>query len=180
MHQLCLELSRFPVRQGPGLVREIPDIARELFELSSSSPSGLVWKVAPRNKKRQVGEMAGTKMKDREYYFVSIKGKAYYAHRVAYFLQTGKNPGSMVVRHATDNTLIVGWQNDNRMDDKGQKRKEYKTKRMYSYRGYEYNLRSLCELLQIKYGHAYFKIVKLGVPAEEYFAHTCGVITLSV
>ena len=81
------------------------DLLKELFEISKDSPSGLVWK-NPRSSKLKAGQVAGTK-NPRGYWRIRIKtatdkGKQYYAHRIIYYMQTGKDPAKSFIDHVSD------------------------------------------------------------------------------
>lgn len=96
----------------------------------------------------------------------------FYAHRIVYFLRTHENPGHMVVRHLNDGELVVGHQSDNLHDEKGRAKKSdngYQTKRMFVYEGAEYNLKRLCEALNVTYSTVNYKLRK-GVAVEKVFA----------
>jgi hypothetical protein len=151
----------------------------ELLEVSESSPSGLVWKVASKNGRAKVGEPAGSKNGAK--WLVGVRGHGvFYAHRIAYYLKNGQNPGSMVVRHIGNKELTLGWQDDNGRDENGvgksRRNKNYVspqervarmaaarvlrskrfvvgnvTKTMYLYKGVLYNAKSLCEKLGLNY-----------------------------
>ena len=73
----------------------------EKLSLSDAYPSGLAW--AEANGRHQVGEMAGKKNKRTGYYTVYLGGIPYSAHRIVYYLRTGRDPGSGYVRHMRDN-----------------------------------------------------------------------------
>ena len=177
MYQLALPLADMRRKQGPGLVRSIPEVAADLLELCPGSPSGLIWKVDARNGRKKKGDPAGTPVKGGKYYLVGIKGKMYYAHRIEYYLRTSCNPGSMIVRHTSEGSLILGSQSDNRKDDIGKARRAgngYRTKRMFIYEGKLYNLRALCLRLQISYAKAYNSLVKKQMSCHDFFVHACG------
>lgn len=76
------------------------ELLQELLEISLESPSGLVWK-NPRAYQLKPGQVAGTKTK-KGYWRVGIRTKTYkqyMAHRIVYFLQSGKDPGAAQVDH---------------------------------------------------------------------------------
>jgi len=184
-YQLCLPLTDFPyVFNAKGSPRSIPPLVKELFEICDESPSGLVWRVASNNGSAKVGKPAGSK--SGAYWLVSVRGHGlFYTHRVVYYLKYGQNPGSMVVRHTNTDNLILGWQDDNGRDEKGETKakKERKptaptwlknevtkklkekevvvgnvTKIMYRYDNVLYNAKSLCEKLGLKYSTIYQRI----------------------
>jgi len=76
------------------------ELLQELFQISSNSPSGLIWKSC-KARQIKIGQVAGTKTK-KGYWRVGIRIKTYkqyMAHRIVYFLQTGKDPGIFQVDH---------------------------------------------------------------------------------
>jgi len=163
MEQLCLNLGTVPFEHGTRSVRGIPPIVSELFEVSDAVPSGLVWKHRTPNGKRAAGDMAGSLLSGtKNKYQVSVRGHGlYYAHRIAYYLMHGEDPGSMLVRHLHDGSLALGWQADNGRDVKGTRKKVeqgYSTSVMYVYRGVSFNLKKLCELLELSYPSVYQKL----------------------
>ena len=69
----------------------------EKLELCPLSPSGLRWKSqACRNVK--AGDPAGS-VHSRGYWHVQLNQKTYLAHRIIFYLQTGKDPGSLLIDH---------------------------------------------------------------------------------
>lgn len=68
-----------------------------LFELSSDSPSGLIWKV-PRGTNIKAGHPAGW-LTDLQYWKVEYQNKAIFAHRIVYFLSRGILDRFKVVDH---------------------------------------------------------------------------------
>lgn len=68
-----------------------------IFELSSDSPSGIVWKV-PRGTNTKVGSPAGW-LTELQYWKVEYKNKAIYVHRIVYFLSHGTLDKFKVVDH---------------------------------------------------------------------------------
>jgi len=188
-YQLCLPLTEVHYELNRnGAPRPIPPSVKDLFELCESSPSGLIWKVASKNGRAKIGAPAGSKWRNR--WFISVRGHGlFYAHRVVYYLQTGQNPGSMVVRHVGSEELILGWAEDNGRDEKGVTkttskkdkisvkeqmfrnkasevlRTKYKvvgnvTKAMYYYEGALYNLKSLCKELGLNYSTIYQRVYR--------------------
>jgi hypothetical protein len=76
------------------------ELLQELLEISLESPSGLVWK-NPKAYQLKPDQVAGTKTK-KGYWRVGIRTKTYkqyMAHRIVYFLQTGKDPGAAQIDH---------------------------------------------------------------------------------
>ena len=93
-------MTKLPHRPLPSL-----KLLEELFEISSESPSGLIWKIS-RSSKVKIGQVAGSKHKSK-YWYVAIKTDAvrlYLIHRIIYFLQTGKDPGTLQVDHVFGKT----------------------------------------------------------------------------
>lgn len=174
-HQLCLPLTEVTIPCAGRAVRAIPEIVRELFELSDNSPSGLVWRADTRNGRKKAGEMAGSRLNNRSsYYQVSVTGHGlFYTHRIAYYLKTGTNPGSMVIRHIGDNELVLGWQEDNGRDEKSRKKKAdagYTTRVMYRYKGKTFNLSKLCAAFDLPYSKIYQRIKRCGHSPEQALA----------
>ncbi len=83
--------------------KEMPELWRiqELFELSDEYPSGLVWAVDKAGYKK--GDVAGKLNKTNKYYFISIDNESYMAHRIVYYLRTGKSPDYHSVQHTFSN-----------------------------------------------------------------------------
>jgi len=76
------------------------ELLQELFEVSETSPSGLIWRIS-RTANTKPGQIAGSRLKN-GYWEVSIGingKKRYLVHRIVYFLQTKKDPGSSKVDH---------------------------------------------------------------------------------
>ncbi len=73
---------------------------RARLKLTQEYPSGLMWIDTTGHHK--AGEMAG-KWNGR-YYMVRMSGDQYHAHRIVYYLRTGKDPGNADVLHDKDNT----------------------------------------------------------------------------
>lgn len=169
--QLCLPLMEVEYKLNARSPRAIPEIVKDLLQLDPDAPSGLSWKVRSRNGKAFPGKPAGTKSNG-NYYLVSIAGHGlFYAHRIAYFLQHGENPGNMVVRHLDNSQLVLGWQPENGQDEKGKSKggeDGYKTKVMYTYNGKSYNLSKLCREHDLPYAAIYQKI-RAGKPPGEVF-----------
>jgi hypothetical protein len=74
---------------------------QEKVALSDQYPSGLEW--VESNGWHQAGEMAGKYNKHTGYYTVYLGGTPYVAHRLVYYLRTGKDPEGADVRHTRDN-----------------------------------------------------------------------------
>jgi hypothetical protein len=157
--QLCLNLGDVPVTVGGRVPKPIPEVVLELFRLSSTSPSGLVWVHDRPHKRTKAGDPVIGSLINNKYRLVHVPGHGpHYAHRIVYFLQTKENPGHMVVRHLADGDLVLGYQSDNLRDSQGvlKKPKEgYKTCRMYEYKGDTFNLTRLCKRLELNYMRIY-------------------------
>ena len=74
---------------------------RRRLKLSSKTPSGLEWCLAHRH--RKVGDPAGTYDHATGFYKVCVNGERYLAHRLVWYLQTGKEPTGGDVIHAESN-----------------------------------------------------------------------------
>jgi hypothetical protein len=76
------------------------ELLQELFEISADSPSGLIWKIS-RSPNVKPGQVAGAKLTS-GYWHVTVTTdtkKQYRNHRIIYFLQTGKDPGTSQIDH---------------------------------------------------------------------------------
>lgn len=184
VYQLCLPLTEIGckhTRKGPP--RPIPPVVAELFALDDQSPSGLVWRI--KSGVAYPGKPAGTQQG--KYWTVSVKGHGiYYVHRIVYYLQTGQDPSSMIVRH-TDNGLVLGWQDDNGRDEKNKYNEincasvnGKKTKYLVIHDDQIYNLRSLCNKLGVGYSTIYQRVHRCNMTAEDAFARegVTGIISL--
>lgn len=75
----------------------------KVFQISSASPSGLVWAVERRMGKgagyvyAKPGDMAGSYDKDTGYYTVTYSGKKYKVHRIVHKIATGED--ALLVDH---------------------------------------------------------------------------------
>lgn len=180
VYQLCLPLTEVKYNLNGRSPRPIPKIAAELLELNEDSPSGLVWRVCSANGVAKIGKPAGTPVNKGKYYQVSIKQHGiYYAHRIVYYLQNNQDPGQMVVRHLPSRELILGWQNDNGKDEKGESKNCTKnnivgssTGKMYSYQGFTFNLRSLCIHCGLNYNTIYQRIKRCKQSPAQAFAES--------
>jgi hypothetical protein len=84
----------------------------EVFELSEESPSGIVWKVPRKYSNKlnygRVGKQAGN-LRDfngrQQYYVVSIFGKSFFTHRIAYLLYHGNVDPENDIDHIDGNSL---------------------------------------------------------------------------
>ena len=182
--QLCLPLTEIGykhTRKGPP--RPIPPVVAELFALDDQSPSGLVWRI--KSGVAYPGKPAGTKQA--KYWTVSVKGHGiYYTHRIVYYLRTGQDPSSLIIRH-TDEGLILGWQDDNGRDEKNRYKElddscinGKRSKYLLLYKDEVYNLRNLCSKLGLRYSTIYQRIYRCKLSAEEAFGREgiTGVIAL--
>lgn len=73
----------------------------EVFSLSISSPSGLIWK-KPLCTKQKVGSVAGC-LRNHNYWYVSYKYKQLLVHRVVYSLYHKLDIGNSTVDHIDQN-----------------------------------------------------------------------------
>lgn len=82
----------------PHNYKEMPPLWRieEVVELTDEHPSGLFW--IKRNK------FVTRRHKPSGYYEVSIDNEIYLAHRIVYYMRTGKCPDNHSVRHHAHNT----------------------------------------------------------------------------
>jgi len=74
------------------------ELLRELFEIKGGS---LVWKVKP-SRNVKVGSIAGCKG-SHGYFKVKIQDRIYAAHRIAWAMSHGKDPGPMEIDHIDRN-----------------------------------------------------------------------------
>ena len=86
----------------PYPVKKLPPLAdlQKLLRLSDAYPSGLEWVVTDRW--RNAGEQAGTLSWPKPYYVVRIFGTKYVAHRIVYYLRTGRDTVKEI-KHLEDN-----------------------------------------------------------------------------
>lgn len=75
------------------------------IRLSDEHPSGLEW--CEETGWHKPGEMAGRPDHSGKYYVLSLNGEKYHAHRLAYYLKTGEDPGSSDVLQKEDGELIL-------------------------------------------------------------------------
>ena len=75
---------------------------QERLKLSDQSPSGLEW--CEETSRHQVGQPAGRLDHAGTHYTVSLGGERFVTHRLAYYLKTGKDPGSSDVLLKSDGT----------------------------------------------------------------------------
>jgi hypothetical protein len=78
---------------------------QEMFELDSTSPSGLRWRKAP-SSWTKVNTIAGVQRTKDHYWRVRWRYQKrnvdYMAHRIVYALQTGLDPGEMFIDHVNN------------------------------------------------------------------------------
>lgn len=123
------------------------ELLQELFEISTTSPSGLRWKNPPIKAKRlKSGDIAGTRTR-KSYWNIGIttdKKRLYLAHRIVYFLQTGKDPGNLEVDHVHGKqdplTLRLATHSENSRNTKKVKTKNKKVCSSY-YKGVSWSKR---------------------------------------
>jgi hypothetical protein len=77
------------------------DTLKELFTIDPSSPSGLKWKTPSKYSKMKPEDVAGKKTHE-GYWRVKINYVGYTAHRIIFYMETGKDPGSKMIDHAKD------------------------------------------------------------------------------
>ena len=79
------------------------ELLNHLFELSETSPSGLIWK-NPRSNSVKKGSTAG-RINSYGYYHVGIrtdKDRNYKTHRIIYYMKTGEDPQNFCIDHISD------------------------------------------------------------------------------
>ena len=79
------------------------ELLNHLFELSETSPSGLIWK-NPRSNFVKKGSVAG-RINCYGYYHVGIrtdKDRNYKTHRIIYYMKTGEDPQNFCIDHISD------------------------------------------------------------------------------
>jgi len=74
---------------------------RSKLKLTVQYPSALEWRETTGHHKE--GEMAGKWNSRGRYYVVRMNGDQYHAHRIVYYLRTGKDPKNKDVIHGDDN-----------------------------------------------------------------------------
>ena len=75
----------------------------EVFALSTSSPSGLIWK-KPLSTKQKANSVAGC-VRNNRYWYVSYKYRQLLVHRIVYSLYHKLDIGSLLVDHIDQNRL---------------------------------------------------------------------------
>mgnify|MGYP000863342617 CR=1 FL=1 len=75
--------------------------AQQYLKLSEQYPSGLEWVLE--DGWRSKGDMCGKWNSTGEYYVVRLFGDQYHAHRIVYYLRTGKDPKGKDVIHSDTN-----------------------------------------------------------------------------
>ena len=93
------------------------ELLTEYFEISTSSPSGLIWVKKPKQSRIKINDIAGRKH-CLGYWQVKIKGKLYLTHRIVYYLKTGNNPEDNPIDHPVDrkdniNTRLASYSQNN-------------------------------------------------------------------
>lgn len=73
---------------------------KEKIRLTDDYPSGLEW--VDTTGRHTAGQMAGYLEHQKRYYVVSLWGQKFHAHRVVYYLRTGKDPGNADVLRPDD------------------------------------------------------------------------------
>jgi hypothetical protein len=81
------------------------EVLTERLSLSDESPSGLVW--AEETGWHKPGDMAGRLDTSGLYYVLSLDNEKYHAHRLAYYLRTGVDPGSSDVLKKENGELVL-------------------------------------------------------------------------
>lgn len=86
----------------PAPVKKLPPLEdlQKLLRLSDAYPSGLEWAVTDRW--RTAGEQAGTLSAPNPYYVVRLLGTKYVAHRIVYYMRTGRDT-VREIHHLKDN-----------------------------------------------------------------------------
>ena len=74
---------------------------RAKLKLSLKYPSALEWRET--TGRHQAGDMAGKWNSTGQYYVIRMNGDQFHAHRIVYYLRTGKDPGNVDVIHGDDN-----------------------------------------------------------------------------
>jgi hypothetical protein len=74
---------------------------RAKLKLSLKYPSALEWRET--TGRHKAGDMAGKWNGTGQYYVIRMNGDQFHAHRIVYYLRTGKDPGNMDVIHGDDN-----------------------------------------------------------------------------
>jgi len=95
----------------PRTYQEMPPLwwVQEQLQLSDKYPSGLEWLTEDRH--HAPGDMAGKLRAHGRFYYVSLLGVRYTAHRVVYYLRTGVDPGNADVMYGEGNVT-----RDNRLE----------------------------------------------------------------
>ena len=74
------------------------ELLKERFYVSEDSPSGLRYKADVYHTRARKDAVAGY-CQQRGYWTVRINGQAYFAHRIAYYLINGEDPGNYSIDH---------------------------------------------------------------------------------
>jgi hypothetical protein len=89
-----------------GMAREYKQLLplwylRARLKLSLKYPSALEWRET--TGRHKAGDMAGKWNSTGQYYVIRMNGDQFHAHRIVYYLRTGKDPGNFDVMHGSDN-----------------------------------------------------------------------------
>ena len=97
-----LEFIGRPKFNMPVPVKKLPPLEdlQKIVRLSDAYPSGLEWAVTDRW--RDEGKQAGTLSSPNPYYVVRLFGTKYVAHRIVYYMRTGRD-ATKEIRHLADN-----------------------------------------------------------------------------
>lgn len=93
------DTANFPV---PAPVKSLPPLEdlQKIVRLSDAYPSGLEWAVSDRW--REEGRQAGALSKPNPYYVIRLLGDKYVAHRIVYYMRTGRDTHKEIL-HLADN-----------------------------------------------------------------------------
>lgn len=82
---------------------KLPDLSvlEQALTIDKSSPSGLRWKTTNKYSKMKPGDVAGKKTHE-GYWRVKINYISYAAHRIIFYMQTGKDPEEKMIDHTKD------------------------------------------------------------------------------
>jgi len=86
----------------PAPVKTLPPLEdlRKIVRLSDSYPSGLEWAVSDRW--REEGSQAGVLSTPNPYYVVRLLGGKYVAHRIVYYMRTGRDTPKEILHLASN------------------------------------------------------------------------------
>ena len=95
----------------PALIKTPVEIARQLLDYDPTNGE-FRWKLPVNNAKKKPGEIAGGFSSNRKYWRVSLIGQDIRAHRLAWYMHYGEDPGpNRLVDHINGNSK------DNRIDN---------------------------------------------------------------